>query len=100
MNRYGVPDPRQHASSASGPDGHFSGKPPLSSIGPNFDGRRIVQRHELIASGMSGRAITEAVRTRSLLRVRRDHYALPDTDVHTLEAVSYTHLTLPTNREV
>jgi very-short-patch-repair endonuclease len=87
MNRHGVPDPRQHASSASGPDGHFPGKPPLSSSGPNFDGRRILQRHELIASGMSGRAITEAVRTRSLLRVRRDHYALPDTDVHTLEAV-------------
>ncbi len=55
--------------------------------GADFGGRRIFRRHELLASGMSGRAITEAVRSRSLLRVRRDNYALPETDAHTLEAV-------------
>lgn len=60
----------------------------VSRSGPDaIGGRRILQRHDLLAGGMSGREITEAVRSRSLLRVRRDHYALPETDRHTLEAV-------------
>ena len=63
---------------------HFDRNQPA---GTDFGGRRILRRHELLESGMSGRAITEAVRSRSLLRVRRDNYALPETDAHTLEAV-------------
>jgi very-short-patch-repair endonuclease len=57
------------------------------NTGIEFGSRRIVTRHELLAAGMRGSAITAAVRSRSLLRVRRDHYALPATDRHTLEAV-------------
>ncbi len=57
----------------------------LSSL--DFGTRRIVARHELLAAGMTGHTITEAVRTRLLIRVRRDHYALPTTDRHTIEAV-------------
>jgi very-short-patch-repair endonuclease len=53
----------------------------------NFETHRILSRSELIASGMGGHAITSAVRGRALIRVRRDHYALPNTDRHTLEAV-------------
>ncbi|MBC7443494.1 MAG: DUF559 domain-containing protein [Ramlibacter sp.] len=55
--------------------------------GLDFGSRRVVHRHDLLAAGMSGAQITLAVRTQSLLRVRRDHYALPGTDLHTLEAV-------------
>lgn len=58
---------------------------PLLSI--KFGTRRIVHRQELLANGMSGQQITQAVRANALLRVRRDHYALPGTDRHTLEAV-------------
>lgn len=64
------------------------GDPARNSVASaGFGTRRILRRHELVERGMSGRAITEAVRSRSLLRVRRDNYALPDTDAHTLEAV-------------
>jgi very-short-patch-repair endonuclease len=55
--------------------------------GVEFGSRRIVSRAELLATGMRPAAITAAVRSHSLLRVRRDHYALPGTDRHTLEAV-------------
>lgn len=48
---------------------------------------RIVSRRALLASGLSSERITAAVRSRALLRVRRDHYALPGTNRHTLEAV-------------
>ncbi len=58
-----------------------------TSLGPSFHTRRIVHRHDLLASGMSAQQITQAVRVNELLRVRRDHYALPGTDRHTLEAV-------------
>ena len=48
---------------------------------------RIVSRLDLLTSGLSAPRITAAVKSGALLRVRRDHYALPDTDRHTLEAV-------------
>ncbi|MFC5931204.1 type IV toxin-antitoxin system AbiEi family antitoxin domain-containing protein [Cryobacterium melibiosiphilum] len=48
---------------------------------------RIVSRLDLRSSGLSPQGITAAVKSGELLRVRRDHYALPDTDRHTLEAV-------------
>ncbi|TFB52336.1 endonuclease domain-containing protein [Cryobacterium tagatosivorans] len=69
MNQYDGLDPNPHA------------------ISEGFGARRILQRHDLLAGGMTGREITEAVRSSSLLRVRRDNYALPETDRHTLEAV-------------
>lgn len=53
----------------------------------DFGSRRVVRRHDLLASGMSSGDITQAVRSRALLRVRRDHYALPSADRHTLEAI-------------
>jgi len=49
--------------------------------------QRIVNRRDLLESGLSGGQIAAAVRAGVLLRVRRDHYALPGTDRHTLEAV-------------
>jgi very-short-patch-repair endonuclease len=49
--------------------------------------QRIVSRRDLLSSGLSGGQITMAVRAGVVLRVRRDHYALPGTDYHTLEAV-------------
>lgn len=55
--------------------------------GFEFGARRIVSRAELLATGMRPAAITAAVKCHALLRVRRDHYALPGTDRHTLEAV-------------
>lgn len=48
---------------------------------------RIVSRQDLLDSGMRPEHITAAVRTNAIIRVRRDHYALPGTDRHTLEAV-------------
>lgn len=48
---------------------------------------RIVSRQDLLNSGMRAKHITAAVRSNTLIRVRRDHYALPGTDRHTLEAV-------------
>lgn len=53
----------------------------------DFGPRRIVHRHDLRSAGMTGAQITFAVRSGSLLRVRRDHYARPGTDRHTIEAV-------------
>jgi very-short-patch-repair endonuclease len=52
-----------------------------------FDARRIFSRGDLLLSGYTAPKITEAVRSAELIRVRRDHYALPGTDQHTLEAV-------------
>ena len=49
--------------------------------------QRIFSRRDLLASGMTGAGITEAVGGRQLIRVRRDNYALPTTDQHTIEAV-------------
>jgi very-short-patch-repair endonuclease len=39
---------------------------------------RILCRAELRAEGLSGRAITRAVRAGELIRIRRDHYVLPE----------------------
>ncbi|WP_104082450.1 endonuclease domain-containing protein [Cryobacterium sp. Y11] len=62
----------------------MASSPTLNAVdGP----RRILSRAELLASGMTGRDITNAVRDNVLVRVRRDHYAAPATDRHTLEAV-------------
>ncbi|MBX0299816.1 endonuclease domain-containing protein [Cryobacterium sp. 1639] len=52
-----------------------------------FGSRRIIHRMDLRRSGMSGGAITAAVRNGDIIRVRRDHYARPTLDQHTLEAV-------------
>lgn len=52
-----------------------------------FTSQRIYSRRELLDSGMTGARITEAVGDSQLIRVRRDHYALPETDRHTIEAV-------------
>ena len=48
---------------------------------------RIASRAQLLGSGASSRGLTAAVRFRHLIRVRRDHYALPSTSVPTLHAV-------------
>lgn len=50
-------------------------------------GIRIAHRIDLTSAGATGADLTEAVRARQLIRVRRDHYALPETDRHTLQAV-------------
>jgi very-short-patch-repair endonuclease len=50
-------------------------------------GARIATRHELIACGVTGRALASAVKTGRLARVRRDRYALPGSDRHLIEAV-------------
>ena len=52
-----------------------------------FGSRRIIHRADLRRAGMSGQEITEAVRRHDIIRVRRDHYARPSLDQHTLEAV-------------
>jgi very-short-patch-repair endonuclease len=52
-----------------------------------FGSRRIIHRADLRRAGMSGQDITEAVRRQDIIRVRRDHYARPSLDQHTLEAV-------------
>jgi very-short-patch-repair endonuclease len=52
-----------------------------------FGSRRIIHRADLRRAGMSGQDITEAVRRQDIIRVRRDHYARPSLDRHTLEAV-------------
>lgn len=64
---------------------HHHGMTSFTSL--DFGPRRIVHRHELLSAGMTGAQITIAVRTGTLLRVRRDHYARPGTDRHTIEAV-------------
>lgn len=52
-----------------------------------FGPRRIIHRIDLRRGGLSGVEITAAVRRGDLVRVRRDHYARPTLDRHTLEAV-------------
>lgn len=47
----------------------------------------IASRSELRAVGASGRGLTAAVKLGSLIRVRRDHYALPKTTAQSLQAV-------------
>lgn len=50
-------------------------------------GQVIAHRHELLAAGASVRSLTSAVRSGYLIRVRRDHYALPGTCVDIVRAV-------------
>lgn len=52
-----------------------------------FGSRRIIHRVDLRRGGLSGLEITAAVRRADIIRVRRDHYARPGLDQHTLEAV-------------
>ena len=40
-------------------------------------GRTVASRRELIAAGATGRVLTAAVASGALVRIRRDHYALP-----------------------
>ncbi len=47
----------------------------------------IASRIELISIGASGRSLTAAVKLGRILRVRRDHYALPKTHSQILQAV-------------
>ena len=53
----------------------------------DFGSRRIVSRRDLLEHGLNGSQITVLVRSNRLIRVRRDHYAAPETDRHTVEAV-------------
>jgi very-short-patch-repair endonuclease len=48
---------------------------------------RIATRRQLLRRGMTPMELTTAVRSGQLLRVRRDHYALPGTERTILEAV-------------
>lgn len=48
---------------------------------------RIASRHQLMAVGATGAGLTSAVRAGTLIRVRRDHYALPATHPHIVKAV-------------
>ncbi len=50
-------------------------------------GRVVLGRNELLAAGASGRALTTAVKGGHLLRLRRDHYALPGTSTAVQQAV-------------
>lgn len=50
-------------------------------------GRMIARRHELLAVGASARGLTAAVRGGHLIRVRRDHYALPGSAADIVQAV-------------
>ena len=50
-------------------------------------GLRIASRHQLLAVGATGAGLTSAVRAGTLIRVRRDHYALPGTHPHIVKAV-------------
>lgn len=47
----------------------------------------VASRDQLLAAGASSRTLTDAVRSGQLLRVRRDHYAQPDTPRSILQAV-------------
>ncbi len=72
---------------------------PLSAQSPRDTGRvawheafdelgvTIAARHELLRAGATSAGLTSAVRAGYLIRVRRDHYALPHTDRHVLRAV-------------
>jgi very-short-patch-repair endonuclease len=59
----------------------------MDNTDDEFGSRRIFSRGDLLVSGFTGHTITNAVRSGALIRVRRDHYALPSADRHTLEAV-------------
>ena len=50
-------------------------------------GYTIASRADLRALGATDRMLTSAARSHHLLRVRRDHYAIPGTDLHVLRAV-------------
>jgi very-short-patch-repair endonuclease len=50
-------------------------------------GSEVALRHELVAAGATGSGLTSAVKGGYLVRVRRDHYALPETFKGLLEAV-------------
>lgn len=50
-------------------------------------GLTIATARELRSAGATEKALTRAVRSRELIRVRRDRYALPGTDRHILRAV-------------
>ena len=50
-------------------------------------GLTIAAREQLLEAGATSRGLTSAVRGGFLIRVRRDHYALPQTDRHLLRAV-------------
>ncbi len=50
-------------------------------------GLRVLSRAELCARGATGASLTAAIRSKLLIRLRRDHYALPDCDRHVIEAV-------------
>jgi hypothetical protein len=50
-------------------------------------GVRIASREQLIASGATGRILTDAVRGGDLVRARRDHYALPSESTDVLAAI-------------
>jgi very-short-patch-repair endonuclease len=49
--------------------------------------RSVLGREQLLAAGTSGRALTAAVKGGYLLRLRRDHYALPGLPVAAQQAV-------------
>jgi very-short-patch-repair endonuclease len=50
-------------------------------------GTLIASRDELLAAGAHGRILTRDVRDERLIRIYRDHYALPGTPEHVLRAV-------------
>ena len=50
-------------------------------------GLTIARRSDLIAAGATAHALTSAVRGGHLIRVRRDHYAMPGTGDHIQQAV-------------
>lgn len=54
-----------------------------------FEGHhsRIASRAELLSAGATSRSLTTAVQGRHLIRVRRDHYALPGTPRSIVQAV-------------
>lgn len=52
-----------------------------------FRGEAVVRRADLLAAGARSRLITAAVRGGHLIRVRRDHYALPETSRPLLQSV-------------
>jgi very-short-patch-repair endonuclease len=50
-------------------------------------GKIVLSRAELMKLGATTHDLTFAVRARQLIRARRDHYVLPGTDTHLVEAV-------------
>jgi very-short-patch-repair endonuclease len=50
-------------------------------------GTLIASRDDLLAGGATGRALTRDVREERLIRIYRDHYALPGTPEHVIRAV-------------